>query len=138
MGRIGFPRVEIPVDDPERPLVPATDARQIDWVLGKTPATRALRRRLKRELAAAQARWAAEAEACGLTRAMEQEADADRRVAELLAAAAGTPARSLAGVVAKLAIAAQWSAREPEADGGPWDVICGALSDLTALMTDRR
>lgn len=130
---IGFPRVAIPLDDPERPPVWATEARQIDAALGQAPATRPLRRRLKRDLAAAQARWNAEAAATGLTRALEREAAADRRVAELLEAASGTPARSVPGVIAKLVIAAEWSGPEPDADGRPWDFIHGALCDLTTL-----
>jgi len=136
--KIGFPRVEIPLNDPERLSVSATDARQIDWVLGKTPATRSLRRRLKRDLAAAQARWDAEAAATGLTSAVEREAAADRRVDELLKAASRTPARSIPGVIAKLAIATEWSELEPNADGYPWDFIRGVLSDLTALTAARQ
>ena len=131
--RIGFPRVEIPLDDPELPSVVAMDARQIDRVLGKMPATRPLRQRLKRDLAAAQARWDAEAAAVGLTSAVEREAAADRRVDELLRTASRTPARSIPGVIAKLAIATEWSELEPDADGYPWDFIRGVLADLTAL-----
>lgn len=131
--KIGFPRVEISSNDSERPSVWATDARQIDRVLGKTPATRALRQRLKRDLAAAQARWDAEAAAIGLTSAVEREAAADRRVDELLKTASRTPAQSIPGVIAKLAIATEWSELEPDADGYPWDFIRGVLADLTAL-----
>lgn len=130
---IGFPRVEIPLDDPERPSVVATDPHQIDRVLGTAPATRSLRRRLKRDLAASQARWDAEAAAVGLTSAVEREAAADRRVDELLKTASRTPARSIPGVIAKLAIATEWSELEPDADGYPWDFIRGVLADLTAL-----
>lgn len=130
---IGFPRVEIPLDDPGRPSIVATEARQIDRVLGTAPATRSLRRRLKRDLAAAQARWDAEAAAVGLTSAVEREAAADRRVDELLKTASRTPARSIPGVIAKLAIATEWSELEPDADGYPWDFIRGVLADLTAL-----
>ncbi|WP_247891773.1 hypothetical protein, partial [Azospirillum argentinense] len=130
---IGFPRVEIPLDDPGRPSIVATEARQIDRVLGTAPATRSLRRRLKRDLAAAQARWDAEAAAVGLTSAVEREAAADRRVDELLKTASRMPAHSLLGVIAKLAIATEWSELEPDADGYPWDFIRGVLADLTAL-----
>ncbi len=132
-GKIGFPRVEIPLDDPGRPSAVATDARQIDRVLGTAPATLSLRRRLKRDLAAAQARWDAEAAAVGLTSAVEREAAADRRVDKLLKTASRTPARSIPGVIAKLAIATEWSELEPDADGYPWDFIRGVLADLTAL-----
>lgn len=131
--KIGFPRVEIPLDDLGRPSVVATEARQIDRVLGTAPATRSLRRRLKRDLAAAQARWDAEAAAVGLTSAVEREAAADRRVDELLKTASRTPAQSLPGVIAKLAIATEWSELEPDADGYPWGFIRGVLADLTAL-----
>jgi hypothetical protein len=136
--KIGFPRVEIPVSDPECPLIPATDPQQIDRVLGKTPATSTLRRRLKRDLAAAQARWDAEAVATGLTSATEREAAADRRVDDLLKAASTMPAQSIAGVIAKLAIATEWSELEPEADGYPWDFIRGVLADLTRLTAAGR
>ncbi|WP_247896227.1 hypothetical protein [Azospirillum argentinense] len=131
--KVGFPRVEIPLGDPGRPSVVATDARQIDRVLGTAPATRSLRRRLKRDLAASQARWDAEAAAVGLTSAVEREAAADRRVDELLKTASRTPARSIPGVIAKLAIATEWSELEPDADGYPWDFIRGVLADLTTL-----
>lgn len=131
--RIGFPRVEVPLEDPEHPPVVATAARQIDRLLGPAPATRSLRRRLKRDLAAAQVRWDAEAAAVGLTSAMEREAAADRRVGEILKSASRTPARSIPGVIAKLAIATEWGELEPGADGHPWDFIRGALADLTAL-----
>ncbi len=133
--KIGFPRVEILFNDPERPSVWATDADQVDRVLGKTPATRSLRQRLKRELAAAQARWDAEAAATGLTSAVEREGAADQRVDELLKTASRTPARSIPGVIAKLAIATEWSELEPDADGYPWDFIRSVLADLTALTT---
>lgn len=131
--KVGFPRAEIPLDELGRPLVVATDARQIDQVLGTAPATRSLRRRLKRDLAAAQARWDAEAAAVGLTSTVQREAAADRRVDELLKTASRTPAQSLPGVIAKLAIATEWSELEPGADGHPWDFIRGVLADLTAL-----
>ncbi|CBS87242.1 hypothetical protein [Azospirillum lipoferum] len=131
--RIGFPRVEVPLEDPEHPPVVATAARQIDRLLGTAPAARSLRRRLKRDLAAAQARWDAEAAAVGLSSAIEREAAADRRAGEILKSASRTPARSIPGVIAKLAIAAEWGELEPGADGYPWDFIRGALADLTAL-----
>ena len=131
--RIGFPRVEVPLEDPEHPPVVATATRQIDRLLGTAPAARSLRRRLKRDLAAAQARWDAEAAAVGLISAMEREAAADRRVGEILKSASRTPARSIPGVIAKLAIATEWGELEPGADGYPWDFIRGALADLTAL-----
>lgn len=134
---IGFPRVEVPLNDPERPPISVTEASQIDRLLGKAPATQPLRRRLKRDLAVAQARWDAEAAAVGLTSAVEREAAADRRVDELLRTASRTPARSIAGVIAKLAIATEWSELEPEADGYPWDFIRGVLSDLTLLTANR-
>lgn len=133
---IGVPRVQVPVNDPERSSVSVTDPAQIDHLLGRTPTTRSLRSRLKSDLAAAQARWDAEAAAIGLTSAVQREAAADRRVDELLKAASRTPARSITGVIAKLAIATEWSELEPEADGYPWDFIRGVLSDLTTLTTN--
>jgi len=54
-------------------------------------------------------------------------------VDELLKTASRTPARSIPGVIAKLAIATEWSELEPDADGYPWDFIRGVLADLTAL-----
>lgn len=131
--RIGSPRVAIPADEPGRPPRYATAPHDIDRLLGTGATTDTVRQRLKRELADAQARWATEADACGLTDAIECEAEADRRVDALLTAAATTPARSVAGVIAKLAIAADWGGREPETDGHPWTFIRGALADLTAI-----
>ncbi|HEY0833762.1 MAG TPA: hypothetical protein VGE72_07625 [Azospirillum sp.] len=138
--RIGFPRVAIATADPDRPTVWVTEPEQIDWVLGQEAATAAQRQRLTRELADVRARWDAEAAACGHTEAQEREAAAGRRAEELLRTAAATPARSLAGVIAKLAVAAEWSLSEPEADGHPWTFLATALADLIAIAavdTDR-
>lgn len=137
-GRVGFPRVRVPLGDAGDAPVYATEALGIDRLLGADQATRAVRARLKRELAAARARWTAEADACGLTAARAGEDAADRRCAELLKAAATMPAPSLAGVIAKLAIAAEWSVHEPEADGQPWTFLRGALADLIALADSGR
>ncbi|CAO3414249.1 hypothetical protein [Azospirillum doebereinerae] len=133
IDRIGLPAVEIPMNDPERPMVRATDPRQIDRVLGMAPATVAQRRRLKRALGAARARWKAEAAACGLTAAIRSEVAADRRVDELLRIVAVTPAHSLMGAIAKLVVIEQWGEREPEDDDLPWPFVRGVLSDLIAL-----
>lgn len=133
IGRIGLPAVEIPMSDPERPMVRATDPRQIDRVLGTAPATLAQRRRLKRALGAARARWNTEAAACGLTAAIRSEVAADRRVDELLRIAAVTPAHSLMGAIVKLVVIEQWGEREPEGDDLPWPFLHGVLSDLVTL-----
>lgn len=130
---IGFPRVAIPTDEPGQSPRYATDAHDIDRLLGTTAATDTIRQRLKRELADAQDRWSREAEACGLTAAIAREAEADQRVDALLSAAATAPARSIAGVIAKLAIVTDWGGREPETDGHPWTFIRSALADLTAI-----
>ena len=138
MERIGFPRVEVPVQEADRSLVFVTEAQEIDRLLGTTPATSSLRARLTRDLAAAQARWDAEAEASGLTAASAREAATDRRIDEMLRAAATTPARSMMGTVAKLAIAAEWGLSEPETDGHPWTFLCSVLADLTAMAASSR
>ncbi|CAO3425573.1 hypothetical protein [Azospirillum doebereinerae] len=135
--KIGFPRIAIPADEAGQPPRYATDAGEIDRLLGTAPTTHPLRQRLKHDLASAQARWTLEAQACGLTDAIEREIDADRRVDALLSAAATTPARSIAGVIAKLAIAAEWGGREPDADGHPWTFLHGALADLTAITAKK-
>jgi len=135
-ARIGFSRVPIVTTDPDQPIVWVTGPEQIDGILGKTAATEAQRRRLKRELAEVRARWDAEAAACGYTEAQEREAAAGRRADDLLHTAAATPARSLAGVIAKLAVAAEWLLPEPETDGHPWTFLTTALADLTAIAND--
>ena len=135
-ARIGFPRVPIVTTDPDQPIVWVTELEQIDWILGKTAATEAQRQRLERELADVRARWNAEAAACGYTEAQEREAAAGRRAEDLLHTAAATPARSLAGVIAKLAVAAEWALSEPEADGHPWTFLSTALADLTAITNN--
>lgn len=136
IDRIGLPAVEIPMIDPERPMVLATNLRQIDRVLGTAPTTLAQRRRLKRALGAAHARWKAEATACGLTAAIRSEVAADRRVDELLRIAAVTPAHSLIGAIAKLVVIEQWGEREPEGDDLPWPFLRGVLSDLVTLVAE--
>ena len=80
--------------------------------------------------------WDAEAAACGYTEAQEREAAAGRRAEDLLRTAAAMPARSLAGVIAKLAVAAEWALSEPEADGHPWSFLATALAGLTAIVND--
>ncbi|MHA7065874.1 hypothetical protein ACIC2N_28280 [Azospirillum argentinense] len=138
IGRIGLPAVEIPMSDPERPMVRATDPRQIDRVLGTAPARLAQRRRLKRALRVARARWNAEAAACGLTAAIRSEVAADHRVDELLRIAAVTPAHSLMGAIAKLVVIEQWGEREPEGDDLPWPFLRSVLSDLVTLAAEQQ
>ncbi|MCW2239333.1 hypothetical protein [Azospirillum canadense] len=132
-GRIGFPRVPVPLEGVGAPPAYATEERDVDRLLGTGPATRALRARLKRDLAAVRTAWTVGAEACGLTAARAGEDAADRRAAALMRTAAATPAQSLAGVVARLAIATEWSAHEPEPDGQPWTFIRTTLADLLVL-----
>jgi len=45
---------------------------------------------------------------------------------------------SLAGVIVKLAIAAEWSIHEPETDGQPWTFVRGALADRVACADAAR
>lgn len=131
--RVGYPRVLVPMERVDGSPVHAADARDIDRLLGTEPETRASRARLKRELAAARVLWDAEAQACGLTAAVAGEHAAGQRVDAVLRAAAVAPARSLTGVIAKLAIAAEWSEAEPEPDGYPWTFLHSALAALIPL-----
>lgn len=128
----GFPRVPVPQDG-DAPPVYAAAPSDIDRLLGSDAATQALRARLKRDLAAAQAAWTAAADACGLAAARAAEDAADRRVLALLKAAAAMPARSLIGVIARLAIAEDAASSGPDAGGLAWTVLTGTLADLTAL-----
>lgn len=130
MTSIGAPRIEVPL---KAQPVYASDAQTIDRLLGIAPATEPLRTRLKRELAEKLARWEREAEACGLSAAEAEEIAASRRAGEMLATAATTPARSVMGMIAKLAIAAEWGRLDPERDAQPWPFLHGALADLVTL-----
>lgn len=131
--RIGTPRVAIP----GRPGAFAADPADLDRMLGPGPEAGPLRADLKARLAAMQARWHAEAAACGLAAARRREAETDRWLASLQGAAARAPAGTLIGLIAKLAIAAEWSAREPEPDGEPWALVRTVLAALISLNTAR-
>lgn len=133
MASIGAPRIELPLKASSSPPVYASDAPTIDRLLGTAPATEPLRTRLKRELAEKLARWEREAEACGLSAAEAEEIAASRRAGEMLATAAATPAHSVMGMIAKLAIAAEWGRLDPERDAQPWPFLHGALADLVTL-----
>ncbi|WP_149225322.1 hypothetical protein [Azospirillum sp. B21] len=104
--------------------------RGVDDLLGRVPEADPRRRE---ELAAALARWAGEARACGLTRARAEEEAVAHRMERLRRAAVRGSAASLAGVVARLAIAGDAASSGPDAGGLAWTVLTGTLADLTAL-----
>lgn len=136
--RIGMPSVEFSVDASAQDVVRATHPDDIDRILGQEPARRGLGERLKQELAAAQARWDAEAETSGLLAAVAAETAADRRVDALLRVMPCMPAQSLAGAIAKLAILVEWNGTEPEKDEVSRNCLHGLLSDLVALSAPPR
>ncbi len=137
LDRIGPLRVEVPLDPPAPQPAYAADAHTIDQLLGTHPSTYSLRERLKAELAETQARWERESEACGLHAGQAAEAAASRRVEEMLASAAATPARSVIGMVAKLTIVAEWGRTNPDRDSQPWPFLHGVLADLVRLAAAR-
>ncbi|HYD70725.1 hypothetical protein [Azospirillum sp.] len=134
VARLGVPGVAVPVSDPAQPAVFARDARTIDALLGDGPASEGVRRRLKGELAAVRARWDAEARACGLADLRARAAAAEQRADALLRTAAVTPVRSLRGVAATLAMAAEWGG--PDMAEHPWPHLWKALAALAALVAE--
>ena len=90
--------------------------------------------RLMADLRAQRERWDAEARRLGLDGAERAEDRAWRRVEELTGRVARVPARSVGGVVAKLAVAVML--RETyggEATEFPWPILGAALDDLRVL-----
>lgn len=86
------------------------------------------------DLRAQRERWDAEARRLGLDGAERAEDRAWRRVEELTGRVARVPARSVGGVVAKLAVAVML--RETyggEATEFPWPILGAALDDLRVL-----
>jgi hypothetical protein len=129
---IGFPRTLVQLPGEPAPM-PIFSLEDLDDLLGSDPETSSLRATVEAGLVAHQARWDAADATIGYSQAKlweEEAAEHERQLAEALWA---TPAKSLAGVAAKLdAVLAEgeWCEDCPEF---PWPQIRGALADLVRI-----
>ncbi|WP_432288669.1 hypothetical protein SLT36_29720 (plasmid) [Aminobacter sp. BA135] len=80
-----------------------------------------------------QARWDELDQEVGYSRTRAAEAQAVEAEEEILDAVAGTPAQSLAGVIAKLKVIAGGGENMGDTSAFPWPQIQSALADLQAL-----
>lgn len=100
---VGFPHVRVP--SPEKPDGEwAGTHDEIDRIMARTGGTDEVRGLLHAELAACQQRWDAAAEAVGFDRMNELEIAAWAAQTDMSDALFTTPAASLAGIEAKLAV----------------------------------
>jgi hypothetical protein len=92
--------------------------------------------RLKARLARRQAQWDRESLACGLTTAIEHENAMSFHVDDAVNAVAATPATTIAGVAAKLELAAEIEGVSPQDSlDFPWPYLFSALVDLRRLIS---
>jgi hypothetical protein len=130
---VGFPTVTVRVPG-ERP-VRVTDPDAIDDLLGTTPEARALREQLRADLAAHQRRWDEAVAALGFDELEERQDAAHRRAEAMTEPLFATPAGSLAGVAAKLALVLELGQPSPRDREFPWPQLRSALDDLQRLAS---
>ena len=111
------------------------DHESIDDLLGCTNETRALRKQLHADLAAHQARWDAAAEVLGLGDLNERQDAAHQRAEAVAEPLLKAPARSLAGVAAKLTLILELGQPSPQEQEFPWPQLRSALADLRRLAS---
>ncbi len=126
---VGFPRVSVPVPDADK-TVYAFMPEGIDKLLGRTAETRALRKRLRTELATHRSRWDKAAKAIGFDRACVAYDAAERRWQSLTDTLLATPAASLPGIAAKLALMVETGEAKPHDPEFPWPQLRSVLADL--------
>lgn len=126
---VGMPRVLVPVPGEAEP-VSACEPAEIDELLEDVPGTEALRERLHREFAAHRRRWEMVAAAIGLGPVEERINVAWDRWEALTEGVWQTPARSLAGVAAKLAMVLSIGQSRSDDEEFPWPPLRSVLGDL--------
>jgi len=126
---VGIPRVLVPVPGQAEP-VSACEPAEIDGLLDDVPGTEALRERLHREFAAHRRRWEMAAAAIGLGPVEERVNLAWDRWDTLTETIWQTPAGSLAGVAAKLAMVLAIGQSRSDDEEFPWPPLRSVFADL--------
>jgi hypothetical protein len=129
---IGFPRVAVPLPD-DASSVYVIDHDQIDELLGARGETAALRARLHAELTSRQARWEAAAASVQFDAIEARHDAADTRAAAVSEAVFKTPAGSMAGVAAKLALVVTLGQPSAQDEQFPWPHLRNVLADIRRL-----
>ncbi|MGK9171548.1 hypothetical protein KXR53_35020 [Inquilinus limosus] len=125
---VGMPRVLVPVPGAEP--VSACEPAEIDELLEDVPGTEALRERLHREFAAHRRRWETAAAAIGLGPVEERINLAWDRWEALTEGVWRTPARSPAGIAAKLSMVLAIGQSRSDDEEFPWPPLRSVLADL--------
>lgn len=128
---VGFPRVAVPAPGDRATYV--IDHDDIEDLLGDAAETAALRERLHANLASHQARWDAAATSVQFAAVEVQYDAADVRAEALSDTISRTPAGSVAGVAAKLALVVAFGQPSEHDDQFPWPHLRSALADLHRL-----
>jgi hypothetical protein len=129
---VGIPRVLVPVPGRAEP-VSACEPAEIDELLEDVSGTEELRQRLHREFAAHRRRWEIAAAAIGLGPVEERVNLAWDRWDILTETIWQTPAGSLAGVAAKLAMVLSTGQSRSDDSEFPWPPLRSVLADLQRL-----
>jgi len=129
---VGIPRVLVPVPGKAEP-VSACEPAEIDELLEDVPGTEELRQRLHREFEAHRRRWEIAAAAIGLGPVEERVNLAWDRWDSLTETIWQTPAGSLAGIAAKLAMVLSAGQSRSDDDEFPWPPLRSVLADLQRL-----
>jgi hypothetical protein len=130
---VGMPRVLVLVPGQTEP-VSACEPAEIDELLEDVPGTEALRERLHREFAAHRRRWEMAAAAIGLGPVEERINVAWDRWEALTEGAWQTPARSLAGIAAKLSMVLAIGQSRSDDEEFPWPPLRSVLADLRRFV----
>ncbi|WP_052120429.1 hypothetical protein [Inquilinus limosus] len=126
---VGMPRVLVPVPGRAEP-VSACEPAEIDELLEDEAGTEALRERLHREFAAHRRRWETAAAAIGLGPVEARINLAWDRWEALMGSVWQTPARSLAGIAAKLSMVLSIGQSRSDDEEFPWPPLRSVLADL--------
>lgn len=129
---VGFPRVAVPLPG-EASSVYVIDHEEIDDLLGDRAETAALRARLHAELTSHRERWEAAAAAVQFAGIEAQHDAADARATTVSETIFKTPAGSIAGVSAKLALIITLGQPSSCDEEFPWPHLRSVLSDIRRL-----
>lgn len=132
MRRIGFPSVEIDLDD-DGTTVTLSREEDIEELLSDDPLLAGLCGKAKSELMARQVRWAEADALVGYSSARREELAAADRTQELIDELTVTPATTLAGVVGKLDMILREGQSSEDCEEFPWRELRLTLSDLVQI-----